>query len=532
MRRMPLGGRRRTIECRGGRGIRPRLPDPSRVQARCHCADDAGRRAGAEQALLAQLGLALGPLARRHALAADREPHARPPSTRRPLHRLVGPLAAAPRAPSRRRRPAAATGATSRSTPSASSVSLRRIPVASRSLGITIRCSAQRAQDREVQPHVLDHAVVVLERDPVADAQRLGDREHDPGDQVGERLARGEADDRRGERARGEQAGRQLLEPGELARRAEDAEHDDHQPHEPADEAQPRVGLLGDPAAQHLRRRACARGAANQRSTTKATRIQPISVSSAPIHWSFFSQKSASDVARSPRHGARSLEPSCSTRWARCSRSSRRRRTCARRCSSGTGADVGEAAARARDPRGDRLLPRPPARGLGRGGAGGAARAPAPRRCAPRSASELDGEPLTEALLASLRFHAFPEVPGALAALRGRGHRAGGGLQLGRLAARAPGGDRPRAAARRRGRVAPRSAPPSRIRPPSRARWSWPARPPAEAWHVGDSPREDVEGARAAGITPVLVARDGAPPRRACSRCGRWTSCSYSSSGP
>jgi putative hydrolase of the HAD superfamily len=35
---------------------------------------------------------------------------------------------------------------------------------------------------------------------------------------------------------------------------------------------------------------------------------------------------------------------------------------------------------------------------------------------------------------------------------------------------------------------------------------------PAEAVHVGDSVENDVEGARAAGIRPVLVARDGGPP--------------------
>lgn len=32
---------------------------------------------------------------------------------------------------------------------------------------------------------------------------------------------------------------------------------------------------------------------------------------------------------------------------------------------------------------------------------------------------------------------------------------------------------------------------------------------PGQAWHAGDSPHEDVAGARAAGVTPVLVARDG-----------------------
>jgi 2-haloalkanoic acid dehalogenase type II len=35
---------------------------------------------------------------------------------------------------------------------------------------------------------------------------------------------------------------------------------------------------------------------------------------------------------------------------------------------------------------------------------------------------------------------------------------------------------------------------------------------PGEAVHVGDSPANDVAGARAAGIRPVLVARDGSPP--------------------
>ena len=34
-----------------------------------------------------------------------------------------------------------------------------------------------------------------------------------------------------------------------------------------------------------------------------------------------------------------------------------------------------------------------------------------------------------------------------------------------------------------------------------------------EAWHVGDTPEADVEGARAAGLRPVLIARDG--PRAA-----------------
>jgi putative hydrolase of the HAD superfamily len=35
---------------------------------------------------------------------------------------------------------------------------------------------------------------------------------------------------------------------------------------------------------------------------------------------------------------------------------------------------------------------------------------------------------------------------------------------------------------------------------------------PPSAWHVGDSPDADVAGARAAGVRPILIARDGAAP--------------------
>ena len=33
--------------------------------------------------------------------------------------------------------------------------------------------------------------------------------------------------------------------------------------------------------------------------------------------------------------------------------------------------------------------------------------------------------------------------------------------------------------------------------------------PPDEALHVGDTPEEDVDGARAAGIRPLLIDREG-----------------------
>jgi putative hydrolase of the HAD superfamily len=36
--------------------------------------------------------------------------------------------------------------------------------------------------------------------------------------------------------------------------------------------------------------------------------------------------------------------------------------------------------------------------------------------------------------------------------------------------------------------------------------------PARDTWHVGDTFAADVEGARAAGLHPVLIARDGEPP--------------------
>ena len=65
-------------------------------------------------------------------------------------------------------------------------------------------------------------------RHAVADADRLRDREHDAGDDVAERLLRGEADDRGGDRARGEDRGREAVERGELRQRDREADHDDH----------------------------------------------------------------------------------------------------------------------------------------------------------------------------------------------------------------------------------------------------------------------------------------------------------------
>ena len=57
---------------------------------------------------------------------------------------------------------------------------------------------------------------------------------------------------------------------------------------------------------------------------------------------------------------------------------------------------------------------------------------------------------------------------------------------------------------------------------PDRRIWAAPLRrmgvEPAETWHVGDNYWADVLGSRAAGLTPVLIDRDGLVPRPDCIR--------------
>jgi putative hydrolase of the HAD superfamily len=129
----------------------------------------------------------------------------------------------------------------------------------------------------------------------------------------------------------------------------------------------------------------------------------------------------------------------------------------------------------------------------------------------PELGLDVGGEVLTEALLDSLRFVAFPEVADALADLRGRGialvvvsnwdvslherldETGLSPLLDGAICSAEAGVAKPDPAIFERALAVAGAA-------------------PGEAWHVGDSLREDVEGARAAGIDPVLVARVGAPP--------------------
>jgi putative hydrolase of the HAD superfamily len=138
------------------------------------------------------------------------------------------------------------------------------------------------------------------------------------------------------------------------------------------------------------------------------------------------------------------------------------------------------------------------------------------RRCAEAmrpalgdAAAAASGEELTGALLASLRFSAYPDAAPALRRLRA------GGVRLvvvsnwdaslhERLAETglAPLVD---------GAIASAELGVAKPDPAIFAHALELAGATAEhAWHVGDSLDADVAGARAAGLTPVLVARDGA----------------------
>jgi putative hydrolase of the HAD superfamily len=125
-------------------------------------------------------------------------------------------------------------------------------------------------------------------------------------------------------------------------------------------------------------------------------------------------------------------------------------------------------------------------------------------------ASGAPADTLTDALLAALRFEAFADAAPALRALRAAGLRlvvvsnwdaslperlAETGLAplLDGVVASAPfGAAKPDPAIFRRG-------------------LELAGADPARTWHVGDSEREDVAGARATGIAPVLLRRGGGP---------------------
>jgi putative hydrolase of the HAD superfamily len=125
------------------------------------------------------------------------------------------------------------------------------------------------------------------------------------------------------------------------------------------------------------------------------------------------------------------------------------------------------------------------------------------------AARELPLEPLTDALLAALRFRAYDEVPDVLRAARAQGLRlvvvsnwdvslhdvlAQTGLAAlldGVVTSAEVGSAKPD------GEIVARGLTLAGVAAP-------------DAVHVGDSLEHDVVGARAAGIAPVLVVRDGA----------------------
>ena len=160
-----------------------------------------------------------------------------------------------------------------------------------------------------------------------------------------------------------------------------------------------------------------------------------------------------------------------------------------------------------RDARRDGLLPR----ARPRGARPGVARRPARASCAALLCRELGREVDVETMMSAIRFRAYPDAAPALAALRDRGltlicvsnwdYRPRRGARALRSARRCSTASSPR----------PRSAPASPTRRSSPPRSSSPAARPAEALHVGDTPAEDVAGARAAGIEAVLIDRDDGP---------------------
>ncbi|MGI8512880.1 MAG: HAD family hydrolase [Solirubrobacteraceae bacterium] len=139
------------------------------------------------------------------------------------------------------------------------------------------------------------------------------------------------------------------------------------------------------------------------------------------------------------------------------------------------------------------------------------------RRCTAVLAGAL-GEPVSDlqmadlqgVLLASLRFRAFPEVPTALARMRARGVRlvvvSNWDWSLHEMLARTG------LASQLSGAISSAELGVGKPSPAIFRHALTLAGVPADAAiHVGDTPSEDVAGAQAAGIEPVLIARRGKP---------------------
>ncbi|WCB97018.1 HAD-superfamily hydrolase [Baekduia alba] len=131
------------------------------------------------------------------------------------------------------------------------------------------------------------------------------------------------------------------------------------------------------------------------------------------------------------------------------------------------------------------------------------------RAALPRRARDVAD--LREALLASLRFTAYPDAAPALRTLRAAGLRlvVVSNWDVSLHEALAATGLEPLVDAALSSAEAGSSKPDGAIFRQALALAGDPA--PSAVVHVGDSPEHDVAGALAAGLRPILVARDGAP---------------------
>ena len=98
---------------------------------------------------------------------------------------------------------------------------------ASFSFGTKKRAPAGGADRRVGERDLLDRARRVRDLDLVAEAQRLGEGDEDPGDEVRERRARGHPEDEREDGGGREQAAGDRADLRDDEERAQDAERDD-----------------------------------------------------------------------------------------------------------------------------------------------------------------------------------------------------------------------------------------------------------------------------------------------------------------
>ena len=194
---------------------------------------------------------------------------------------------------------------------------------------------------------------------------------------------------------------------------------------------------------------------------------------------------------------------------ARSCTSSRRRRCCARRCGSGSGSRFAEAAASAAI-RAEIAYYRAHLHEGRDAGSLADLRRRSAEAMRPALGVDASTDVLTDALLAALRFRAYPDAAPALRALRARGsaivvvsnwdHSLHERLAETGLAPLVDGA----VASAELGHAKPDRA----IFEHALGLAGTDA---AGALHAGDRPEEDVAGALAAGLRAVLVARDGAP---------------------